>query len=138
MQPNGGGSDDTCALGSYFSYDTCLSYNGGDVEYCDCHCLNLGCDDDDDGDVDWGEYEFEYLETSGGTKYGWKLEMDSQAAGWVSMGLGASAVASAWNIVSAVILGIAAVALQGCVQLGRGFGIYNYFYAQNVYWCPSY
>ncbi|MFO7889777.1 MAG: hypothetical protein R6V04_05485 [bacterium] len=49
MQPNGGGSDDTCALGSYFSYDNCLSYRGGNEEECDCICLNSGCDDDDDG-----------------------------------------------------------------------------------------
>ena len=48
MQPNGGGGSN-CPYGTYSSYDNCLSYNGGDVEYCDCICLNSGCDDDDDG-----------------------------------------------------------------------------------------
>ncbi|MFO7791929.1 MAG: hypothetical protein R6W73_02965 [Candidatus Saliniplasma sp.] len=129
MQPNGGGSDDTCALGSYFSYDTCLSYNGGDVEYCDCHCLNLGCDDDDDGDdgssIDWGERTRFEVRKESGIPYGYKFEFDAYTSESLGTGLAASG-----TIVCGSIVGGNIAAIPACITVIGLASIFSYCAAQ--------
>ncbi|MFO7791927.1 MAG: hypothetical protein R6W73_02955 [Candidatus Saliniplasma sp.] len=74
MNPNGGGSDDTCPYGVYLTYDECLQYHGGDEEYCSCVCISSysGCDDDLPNPPAGSECDSIQMEV-GGVPYGLKI-----------------------------------------------------------------